>query len=148
MKSTKELLERITSICQDSHKGYKLAADNMEDDNLKTIFNRLAQQRLLFIEELKDDARTLGLSLDDDSSVKGYFHRVWIDVKDFFSINEDQAVIEEAIRGENEAKETYEEVLKEDLPAFIKIRLEKQNLLIDGALTNLKEFSKETAKML
>jgi uncharacterized protein (TIGR02284 family) len=142
----KEQLERITEICQDGFLGYQHAASHLENGELKTIFNRLAQQRKLFAEELKKDARTLGAHLDDTESTRGYFHRAWIDVKDFFSTSENSAVIVASLTGEEKAKEVYQDVLKDDtLPAFIKERLETQLKFINTAIMQLQELNKQVA---
>lgn len=142
----KNQLERITEICQDGYLGYQNAASHLENGELKTIFNRLAQQRKLFAEELKEDARSLGFQLDDSESVRGYFHRAWIDVKDFFSTSENAAVIETSLTGEEKAKEVYEDVLKDEtLPDFIKDRLETQLKFINTVTMQLNEMNKQVA---
>lgn len=135
-------LERITRICQDGYLGYQSAANNLEDKELTTIFNRLAQQRKLYSEELKADARTLGMELEDGGSVEGYFHRGWLNVKDFFTTSENAAVIETSLTGELKAKEVYEEVLKnEKMPQFIKERLHDQLTTISAVINQLERMN-------
>lgn len=144
--TNKEQLERITEICQDGYNGYQTAASNLEDQELKTIFNRLAQQRKLFLEELKEDARSLGYDLNDDGSVQGFFHRTWINVKDFFTTSENAVVIESSLQGERKAKEIYEEVLKDiNIPTFVKERLEKQVNLISAVIVQLEKMNVHVA---
>ena len=92
MKKVKENLEHIIEICEDGSKGYETAANNVDNIELKTIFNRLSQQRKLFVEELKNEARIQGMDLSDSGSVKGFFHRTWLSTKATFSFNNEESI--------------------------------------------------------
>ncbi|MGB3619042.1 MAG: DUF2383 domain-containing protein, partial [Catalinimonas sp.] len=48
----------LIKLNEDSKEGYRQAADEITDGELKTIFLRFSQQRALFEEELKQDLRT------------------------------------------------------------------------------------------
>ena len=146
MKEQKKALQNVINICQDGVKGYKKAAEDVENAELKTIFNRLAQQRKLFEEELKNDVRDLGFELEEDGNVKGFFHRTWIDLRSTFTSNETEAVIKEAKEGEEGALEVYNEAISTELPAYIKERLEKQRDFISGCLVQLDEFKEAFAQ--
>ncbi len=146
MKTQQEALQEVLDICKDGAKGYERAASDVSDSELRTIFNRLAQQRKLFIEELKSDGRDLGLSLDESASTEGFFHRKWIDIKSKFSSHEIKDIIEESKFGEEAAVKTYSDALQSDLPAYIKDRLENQRHLIAGCITQLNEFESSFAE--
>ncbi|MFO7744307.1 MAG: PA2169 family four-helix-bundle protein, partial [Psychroflexus sp.] len=63
----------------------------------------------------------------------------WMNLKSTFSSNSDQAILEEAIRGEKKALEDYNEILKEtDLPASTKSVLEKHRKSVQAALDHVK----------
>lgn len=143
MNSEKKAIQNVLDICHDGVKGYERAAKDIHNEEFKTIFNRLAQQRKLFIEELKNDMRDRGAELEDSGTVKGYFHRNWLDLKGKISDKEDAAIINEARTGEKEALEVYEESINSDVPRYIKDRLEKQKRLIAGAIEQLNEFERE-----
>ncbi len=145
MKEQKRVLQNVINICEDGAKGYKKAAEDVENAELKTIFNRLAQQRKLFEEELKNDVRDLGFELEEEGNAKGFFHRVWIDVRSTFASHETKAVIKEAKEGEEGALKVYDEALSAELPAYIKDRLEKQRQFIFGCLEQLEEFKEAFA---
>ena len=137
----KTQLSDIINIARDGQLGYQRAADNMDNAEIKTIFNRLSQQRASFIEELKHDARDLGLDMDERSTVQGFFHRNWMDLKANFASKEDEVIIEEAQTGEQTALKTYNEAINShDLPSYIEEKVEKQRSLIEGAITQLEEF--------
>ncbi|MTI20165.1 PA2169 family four-helix-bundle protein [Fulvivirga sp. RKSG066] len=140
-KEIKDRLQDILDLCQDGALGYTQAAKETADSEIKTIFNRLSQQRKLFIEELKEDARDLGVEPKAEGTISGFFHRNWMDVKSNFQSKESEAVIEEAQRGEKAALEVYNDVIqKETMPGFINEKLKQQRGMIEGAIEQLKEF--------
>lgn len=145
MNSEKKAIKDVLDICHDGIRGYEKAAKDIHNEEFRTIFNRLAQQRKLFIEELKNDMRDRGAELEDTGTVKGYFHRNWLDLKAKFSEKEDTAIIDEARTGEKEALEVYEKAINSDVPGYIKDRLEQQKRLIAGAIEQLNEFEREVA---
>lgn len=134
-------MQLALDTCIDGHLGYATAAKNLEDSELKTLFNRLSQQRKLFAEELKADARDFGLDLKSDGTITGFFHRNWIEVKNFFSSSENEVVIESAINGEKEAAARYEELISYKLPGVLNTRLEKQMELIKASIHILNDIN-------
>lgn len=141
----KNKLDKIVGILKDGAKGYEHAASNLSDSELKTLFLRLSQQRKQFIEELKVEAPKLGISLDDSGTVKGYFHRAWMDVSYVFDTN-DENVIDDSITGEEAAVETYQEVMDtKDIPEYLWNTLNNQFGLIRGATNQLRSLKKEVA---
>ncbi|UII24115.1 ferritin-like domain-containing protein [Fulvivirga ligni] len=144
MNTEKQAIQNVINICHDGAKGYERAAEEINNEEFKTIFNRLAQQRKLFIEELKNDVRDQGITLEDSGTVKGYFHRNWLDIKSTFSKKEDHQIIEEAKYGEQEAVKVYDEALNADVPEYIKEKLKQQRHLIAGSIDQLTEFERET----
>ena len=143
MKTEEKAIKAVLDICQDSIKGYERAAEEIDNAEYRTIFHRLAQQRRLFVEELKNDVRDKGLSFDEGGSIKGFFHRNWLDLKSSLSSKEGTAIMEEARRGEKEALEVYDEALHSEVSAYIKDRLKKQRQMIAGAIVQLNEFESE-----
>ncbi|MDX1629552.1 MAG: PA2169 family four-helix-bundle protein [Fulvivirga sp.] len=147
-KQIKEKLKSITDICVDSSKGYETAADQMEDKGMETLFDRLAQQRKLFVEELNSLAiKDLGFELDTSGTIAGHFHRKWIDITSKLTDKSDEDVINDALQGEDIALKVYNEVIQsEDVPAYINEKLKAQRSLIEGAkkqLHTLKEMEPE-----
>lgn len=144
MESQKKNLQNVVDICFDGVQGYEKAAAELEHTEFKTIFNRLAQQRKLFIEELKIDARDLGLELSDSGTVKGFFHRTWLQLKASLSGRTDEQIMEEAKRGEQEAVAVYDEAINAaEMPEYLREKLKKQKHFIAGSIAQLTEFEKE-----
>ncbi len=50
-----------------------------------------------------------------DGTAKGSAHRTWMDIKAFFSNDNDEAMLEEAVRGDKAALSEYNEILGESM---------------------------------
>lgn len=114
MKYTVEMSNKLNELLErtyDAEKGFKQAADKVENPTLKKFFKERANQRYEFGHALKDEIKSFGQSPDKGGSTKGTLHRNWIDLKTFFSNNNEEAMLEEVNRGEKEAIETYNDIL-------------------------------------
>ncbi|MUH37123.1 PA2169 family four-helix-bundle protein [Zobellia amurskyensis] len=133
----KEIEDSINDIIQkneDAIKGYEKAAENSEEIGLKSYFQNKSMERRNFLIELKASAPALKTRNDVDGSVSGAVHRAWMDVKTFFSGDNDEAMLEEAIRGDKAAIEEYNEVLGDThlpLEAAVVIRKQRDWLMND-----------------
>ncbi len=143
MKELKSQLTEIVNINTDSYKGYEVAAKNLNETDYQAMFNRLAQQRKLFIEDLKQEIRDYNIVVDPKSSYTGFFNRTWLSTKALFSFDVIESVIDTTIIGEQKAVEVYTSVLKdEDIPGNLKMKLNNQLYLIKGAIHQLNKIEK------
>ncbi|WP_040251053.1 ferritin-like domain-containing protein [Psychroserpens mesophilus] len=134
-KKLNELLEKT----YDAEKGFKKAAENVEHTALKTYFNQKAQERYNFGHELKSEIKAFNQDVDKGGSLTGKAHRAWMDVKSLFSSDDEESMLEEAIRGEKSAIEEYNDVLSETtLPTSTKTLLTSQKSTIENGLSNIK----------
>ncbi len=104
-----ELLEKN----YDADKGFKKAIKDSESGSLKRFFKQQAVIRNRFATEIEKVLHDLNAhpKLKDEYTI-GTLHRVWIDLKTALSHNDDEAVLEECIRGEKASAKEYEEKLK------------------------------------
>ncbi|WP_421824470.1 ferritin-like domain-containing protein [Flagellimonas oceanensis] len=110
----KEIESNLNDIVQkneDAIKGYKKAAENAKETGLQNYFLNKARERRNFLNELKASTPALDIGNDMDGTAKGAMHRTWMDIKAFFSGENDESMLEEAIRGDKAAVEEYNEVL-------------------------------------
>jgi uncharacterized protein (TIGR02284 family) len=134
----KHALENIISTCKDTVEGYETAAGEIEDDSIKTLFLRLAQQRKAFIEDLKNEALKLGIEPEDNTTVKGFFQRTWLAAKHSIGKNTKEKTINEAMDGEKKALETYAGAQGDmNIPEYIQETLKEQEHLIKVAIHQL-----------
>jgi len=139
---TEEVGEKLNEILEktyDAEKGFKKAAENTDNVQLRSFFETKAKQRYDFGHELKTEIMSFGQEIDNGDSVAGKAHRAWMDVKALFSLDNAEAMLEEAIRGEKAAVEEYEEVLGDtSLPSTTAAILRNQKEIIEKGLSNIK----------
>ena len=134
-------LHKLIELNKDSDRGYKEASENIEDPELKTILYRLSQQRAEFRGDIEEILRKdYHDNANPSTSFLSKLHRGWMDFKSVISSNDNQAVLDECIRGEEHAIETYGEELSGHLPKYIEEQLNAQLTLVKGALNQIKEF--------
>ncbi|MGS0526336.1 ferritin-like domain-containing protein [Zobellia nedashkovskayae] len=106
---------------------------------MKTFFSRKADERYTFGHDLKSEIVRYGQDFDKGGSATGAMHRGWMDVKAWFSADNDEAMLEESITGEKAAVEEYKEVLNEvSLPTTTVTLLTKQMNKISTDLSSIK----------
>lgn len=139
---TDEVGEKLNDLLEktyDAEKGYKKAAENVEHAALKNYFQSKAQERYNFGHDLKKELSSFGQEIDKGGSVAGAAHRAWMDVKALFSSDDEESMLEEAIRGEKSAVDEYQDVLNEtSLPSSTKQLLSSQKSQIESGLSRIK----------
>jgi len=149
MKYTVEMSNKLNELLErtyDAEKGFKQAAEKVDNETIKQFFLDSAKQRYNFGHELKAEIKAFGQSPEKGGSTKGTLHRSWIDFKSLFSTNNEEAMLEEVNRGEKEAIETYNDILHDKdfvLPPSTESLLMKQRNAIRETLETANIF--ETA---
>ncbi|XMO87358.1 PA2169 family four-helix-bundle protein [Algibacter sp. AS12] len=134
-----EKLNDLLEKTYDAEKGFKKAAENVDNTALKSYFKQKAQERYDFGHELKSEIKTFNQDIDKGGSITGSAHRAWMDVKSLFSLDDEESMLEEAIRGEKSAVNEYNNVIKEtSLPLSTKSILESQKNKIERGLFRIK----------
>jgi uncharacterized protein (TIGR02284 family) len=141
MKYTEKISNLLNNLLEknyDAEKGYLNSAENVNNSKLKIFFKRRASERSFFAKELRTEVLSYGQIPTDSSSIKGAFHRNWMSLKSLFAENNEEAILEEALRGERASYDEYAEILKEDsfAPSTRKL-LEEQKQKIQAAINIL-----------
>ena len=139
---TDEIGDRLNDLLEknyDAEKGFKTASENAKHPGLKSYFSNKSQERYDFGHQIKAELRNYGEKPDKGGSMTGAAHRTWMEVKSWFSGDDDEAMLEEAIRGEKASVEEYQDVLKDTaLAASTRQILEKQKNTIQVGLGKIK----------
>lgn len=133
---SKKLLDVLNNLIQtskDGEEGFKECAENIEREDLKSVFNARAQECQDAAGELQTLVRQLGGNPETEASVSGTLHRRWVDLKSMLTGKSDQAILNECERGEDIAKKQYKEALDHPLPADVRTVVERQ---YQGVLRN------------
>ena len=142
MKYSEEISNKLNELLvknYDAEKGYLNAIENVESDRLKMFFKRRASERSEFAKELRTEILRYGEIPENSGSFKGAVHRNWMSLKSTFSSNNEEAVLEEAIRGEEASLEVYNDLIKErHLPPTIDALLLKHKNAIQAAINTVK----------
>jgi uncharacterized protein (TIGR02284 family) len=120
-------LNDLIETCRDGLNGFKEAADNVKNPDLKSFFHQVAGERTQFISELALETRRLGGDPEKTGSVTGAVHRAWMDIKGTLTGKDDHAILSECERGEDSAVNAFQEAIKsKNLPDSILPVIEHQ----------------------
>ncbi|RKN83491.1 ferritin-like domain-containing protein [Ulvibacterium marinum] len=133
-------LREILQKNEDAVKGYEKAAENAKEIGLQSYFQNKSKERLNFIASLRAALPNIDLgNREIQGSTTAAMHRTWMDVKAFFSGDDDEAMLEEAIKGDKAAVEEYEEILDDiDLPPAAAEVIRQQMNWINNDLSEIK----------
>ena len=110
-EATLNALQDLAQINRDSVKGFREAAETIENADVAQLFREIGDRR-------EENARKLGefLTLNDEdpgdgTSLASKLHRGWIDVKGAIVGKDAHSILAEAERGEDVIKAKYEDLL-------------------------------------
>ena len=107
-------LQSLTQMNIDSRDGFKEASENLKDSN-PTLANRFCQwaaSRDQQASELQAMVSSNAETPTTSGSFSAAAHRTWMDLRSALG-GGDQAILDEAERGEDQIKAKYEEALKD-----------------------------------
>jgi uncharacterized protein (TIGR02284 family) len=132
------VIEKLAEICKDGEKGYKDAAEHSKRSDLKTFFTTQSSERGRFARELQAALMKLGKTEKEESgTVAGALHRAWIDTKVGLGAG-DKSILESVEKGEDEAKEAYQEAIRAPLPTDVAEIVSRQARSIQTAHDQVK----------
>jgi uncharacterized protein (TIGR02284 family) len=139
-KMTNKLNQLLTKNYE-AEVGYSRAAAIVKNQQLQQFFETQAQARYNFGNELKTEIRNTSGTSEQETSVKGDAHSMWMSIKGASTSNDEKSVLEEVTRGEKTAVEEYQGVILDvTLPPTTKGILTKQVLNIENTLRSIKNF--------
>lgn len=136
VKSIEQSLQEVVDKNEDAIKGFEKAAENSKDTSTKSYFLSRIENRKLFLKQLKNAVPELQLGNEKiEGTTAGAAHRSWMEIKAFFSGDNDEAMLEEAVRGDKNAVKEYNEVLTNAMvPARVREILREQKASIQNDL--------------
>jgi uncharacterized protein (TIGR02284 family) len=131
-------LNNLIETCKDGQNGFQTAAEGVQNSNLKSTFYEFGQQRAQFVGELQALVRELGGDPENSGSVAATLHRGWINIKSTITGQDDTAILNEAERGEDVAKDQYKKALELSLPANATSVIQRQYQEVQAAHDTVK----------
>jgi len=113
-EKTIDVLNTLITINNDRIEGYETAAKETEEHELKTVFAQFSATSQKCKMELTNEVNRLGGKPSEGTLITGKFFRVWMDVKAALTGKDRKAILDSCEYGEDAAKETYGDVLKND----------------------------------
>lgn len=113
-EKTVDTLNTLVEINNDRIEGYQTAADGIEEQDLKSMFGKFAQDSQKCRQELSSEITNLGGTPTDETRNSGKLFRAWMDVKAAVTGNDRKAILDSCEYGEDHAIETYEDVLENE----------------------------------
>jgi len=142
MKYEKMISEKLNELLiknYDAEKGYINSMKEVDDVNVKNFFRDRAEDRARFARQLRTDILTYGELPEDSGSFKGTLHRNWMSLKATFSSNNEETILNEALRGEKASLEEYNELLSDNsFPSRLINLLREQRNAIEAAINSVK----------
>ena len=126
-------LNKLIETCKDGEAGFKVCAEDIKRPDIKQLFTQRSRQCAEAAEELQRAVLEFGGQPEDSTSIGADLHRRWVDLKSLVTGKDEAAILNEAERGEDVAKERYSEALSQDLPTDIRAIVQRQ---YEGVLRN------------
>ena len=136
-----EVFNTLITINNDRIEGYETASKETEEQDLKSLFARFISTSQKCKQELVNEVNALGGEVAEGTMISGKFFRVWMDVKAALTGKDHKAILDSCAYGEDEAQDTYENVLKNDfehLSAFQQTLIYAQKSLLKADLKHVK----------
>ncbi|PKD20616.1 hypothetical protein APR41_13145 [Salegentibacter salinarum] len=144
MRTKEEMGSKLNELLEksyDAREGFNAASKNAKNRKLQEFFKQKSQEREIFIKELRKEITGYGQVPKEDGSAKGDMHRTWMKLKSSVESDNDEAMLEESLRGEKAALEDYKDITKEkDLPPTLSSKLNRQQQHIQSSINNVKVY--------
>ncbi|MEJ2769172.1 PA2169 family four-helix-bundle protein [Mycetohabitans sp. B46] len=120
------VLNNLIETSKDGEAGFRKAAEDASNPELKALFTSRAQSCAQAVSELQAAVHSIGGKAEDHGSASGALHRGWMDLKSAIKGRSDHEILADCEKGEDVAKKHYRQALDEALPADIRMLVERQ----------------------
>lgn len=140
LESIANKLNILLESTYDAERRFGKAAEDCESRSLAIWFNERALDRRRFAKELQWEINVLGIEYKDSGTIKGDVQRTWMDIKTWFTGDDDEAMLNDVIKGESAALDQYRDILEDDaeIPSSISAMITAQMAQIEYGLVLLK----------
>ncbi len=138
-QSTIDGLQDLIAINIDSVKGFNEAAEKIENAGVASAFRDIGRDRADFATELQGAVARSGDEPKDSGSIKGTLHRWWLSLRGTIQDGDEKAILDEAVRGEDEIVSRYQDVLPKIVGSPLNAVLHRQYTTIKAGRDTLAE---------
>ncbi len=146
-QKTAAVINDLIVINNDRYEGYKTAASETKEQDLKDLFGKFSAQSGQFAQELRKYVPADQDTAQDETKATGKLYRVWMDVKAAITGNDRKAILSSCEFGEDVAKKTYDEVIEhsDELPSEALELIRKQRMELQRGHDTIKSL-RDSAK--
>ena len=121
-----DVLKDLVECSKDGEYGFRECAEQAKREDLRSVFLQRADDCRRGAQELNQLLRECGAPAEEGGSALGAMHRGWVSIKSKLTTYDDKAILEEAERGEDNARARYTKALQKNLPANVRTVVERQ----------------------
>jgi len=116
MTTSKDIstLNTLIATLLDSVEGYRTSAADIDNADLAARFTARADERQSCVADLQSAVVSGGGKPEDESTLLGGAHRMFLKLKEAIAGRDDKAIIAEIERGEDHLKHKFESALADD----------------------------------
>ena len=146
--SVVSVLNDLIETCRDGQEGFRCAAEDVKNAQLKARFTKYSEQRGRFVGELQHAVQRTDKEPETKPSFLGELHRGWINLKSALAGGDEHAILAECERGEDSAVAEYRKALEAELPANVAELVRRQSADVQAAHDRVRDLrdSAEVAK--
>lgn len=126
-------LRALSALCRDSEAGYRKAAQDADDENLKFEFEELAQERTKMADSLATILSDLGIEPASAGTPLGAAHRALLELRSKLHRGNPKVILAEIARGEGTFEEAFDKALEFAMPQNLRRQLQTQHRTVRQA---------------
>jgi uncharacterized protein (TIGR02284 family) len=123
-------VQELVQASNDSEKGFREAAEQVDEPQLQQLFLRMSETRKQLANELQSHVAAAGDLDAPEGSWLAAFHRTWMDLRSKLNGGDPKVLLVEAERGEDYIKHAYEDVLKRTAGSALNDVLQRQYAVV------------------
>jgi uncharacterized protein (TIGR02284 family) len=121
-----DTLKDLVECCLDGEYGFRECAAQVQGEDLRVVLLQRGHDCRRAAQELNEQISALGGRIEEHGSAVGAMHRGWVAVKSALTTHDDETMLEECERGEDNAVARYRKALTKPMPAGVKLVVERQ----------------------
>jgi uncharacterized protein (TIGR02284 family) len=140
--NTIRILRDLLKINNDRCEGYRRAADETQELDLKTIFLSMGDESKKNTSELAREIKKMGGDTDSTSTTTaGKIYRVWMDIKSTFTGKDKQFILASCEYGEDASQNAYRSAISSsDLPTEVRQLIRNQQVALRASLDWIRNY--------
>lgn len=144
----KQVLNFLYAVCSDRLEQYRNAQDEIKEPHFKELLSHCEQESAEMLSDIRALLGELGLEWEEESTLSGDLHNLWIDFRSKLSGHNTQVILSALLCAEEANLDKYAQECKS--PALQEERIQnlvsKQHAALQSSVERLKSFIKHEEK--